>query len=425
MTGLGPKLPGFNGINDHIASGIRLGMDGFLYISVGDKGIPQGVGRDGKTIQLFGGGVIRVRPDGTGLEVVSTGERNPLSVALSATDEIFTYGNDDDSKKWPNSLTHHIVGGHYGYPYQFLTAPHRALPIMAGEFGGSGAQGICYNEDGLPAEYRGNLFFCDWGSRPVFRFEIKKAGGTFAVVRRTPLVTKGTRRRFPPVLAGRRGGRRRLLAGRLGLQRLARERSADRPALSPAVHGPNAAGTRIRVRRATTWPMRVKALDHPALAVRLESQRILPRKGPAAVPLLVERLKSAERRDGPAARDLGSRRDRRRRGPAGDRRGLGRPVAAGPPPGGAIGRHSPRQRPSLKELIRLLEDRDAAVRREAAIALGRLGDRGAARPLRGPRRVRPVRRLVGSPGDPPARRLGQRRWSRPCSTSAGWSRACG
>ena len=66
MTGLGPRLPGFNGINDHIASGIRLGMDGFLYISVGDKGIPKGIGRDGKTIQLFGGGVIRIRPDGTG-----------------------------------------------------------------------------------------------------------------------------------------------------------------------------------------------------------------------------------------------------------------------------------------------------------------------------------------------------------------------
>ena len=47
ITGLGPKLPGFNGINDHVASGIRLGMDGFLYISVGDKGIPRGVGTDG------------------------------------------------------------------------------------------------------------------------------------------------------------------------------------------------------------------------------------------------------------------------------------------------------------------------------------------------------------------------------------------
>jgi glucose/arabinose dehydrogenase len=45
VTGLGPKVPGFNGMNDHIASGARLGIDGFLYISVGDKGIPKGVGK--------------------------------------------------------------------------------------------------------------------------------------------------------------------------------------------------------------------------------------------------------------------------------------------------------------------------------------------------------------------------------------------
>ena len=54
ITGLGPQRPGFSGMNDHVASGIRLGMDGFLYIAVGDKGIPRGVARDGTTIQLRG-----------------------------------------------------------------------------------------------------------------------------------------------------------------------------------------------------------------------------------------------------------------------------------------------------------------------------------------------------------------------------------
>ena len=37
MTGLGPKIPGFDGLNDYIASGIRLGMDGFLYVAVAAK----------------------------------------------------------------------------------------------------------------------------------------------------------------------------------------------------------------------------------------------------------------------------------------------------------------------------------------------------------------------------------------------------
>ena len=103
--------------------GIRLGLDGYLYMAVGERGIPRALGRDGRTIAVRGGGVIRVRPDGTGLEVVSTGERNPHSVAVSATGEIFTFGSADPGNRWPGGLTHHIEEGHFGYPYQFLTAP--------------------------------------------------------------------------------------------------------------------------------------------------------------------------------------------------------------------------------------------------------------------------------------------------------------
>ncbi len=377
MTGLGPERPGFNGINDHIASGIRLGMDGFLYISVGDKGIPRGVARDGTTIRLFGGGVIRIRPDGTGLEVVTTGECNPLSVALSATDEVFTFGNDDDSKKWPNSLTHHIVGGHYGYPYQFLTSPQRALPIMGGQIGGVGAQGICYNEDGLPTEYRGNLFFCDWGLQTVLRFEIRKAGGTFAIGRRTPLVTKGEVTDFRPFsLAVSPDGASlwlvdwayngwldaKVKTGRL--YRLTYQGpGAVRPASRPTGREP--AG-------------RIAALDHPALSVRMESQRILTAMGSAAVAMLVDRLKAAEAPETGRIHALWAL-----------------DAIGGPEARSAIGSvlsdSSPqvrlqsvrsagirRDRSVSPDLARLLRDRDPAVRREAAIALGRLKDQSVA-----------------------------------------------
>ncbi len=223
ITGLGPDVPGFSGINDHVASGIRLGMDGFLYVSFGDKGIPRGVGKDGATIRVEGGGVLRIRPDGTGLEVVSTGERNPLSVALSASDEVFTYGNDDDSKKWPNSLTHHVVGGHYGYPYQFLTEPRKCLPIVAGQLGGSGTQGVCYNEDGLPASSRGDFFFCDWGLR-----------------REDLFVTRWRRREAPTSSSRRRVSSRR---GRSPTS--ARSRSPSRPTGRPSTSwiGPSRAGS--------------------------------------------------------------------------------------------------------------------------------------------------------------------------------------
>jgi putative heme-binding domain-containing protein len=370
MTGLGPRLPGFNGINEHVASGVRLGMDGFLYISVGDKGIPTGVGRDGKTIQLFGGGVIRIRPDGSGLEVVSTGERNPLSVALSATDEIFTYGNDDDSKKWPNSLTHHIVGGHYGYPYQFLTFPRRALPIMAGQVGGSGTQGICYNENGLPADYRGNLFFCDWGLQTVDRYEVRKAGGTFSVTRRTPFVTKGAVKDFRPFSMAVAGDGASLwlvdwaydgwLASGPQTGRLYRLRytGSNRVAPVPRPQGEEPS-------------LRLKALDHPALAVRLESQRILARMGTQVVPLLVARLKTTEPETGRlhalwALDAIGG----------GEARAAIDSVLADA--SARVRLQAARSvgirgdRTALEAVLRLLKDRDPAVRREAAIAAGKL-----------------------------------------------------
>ena len=135
VRGLGPKNPAFNGYNDHVISGIRVAADGFLYVPFGDKGIPRAVGSDGRTLRVRGGGVLRVRPDGSDLELVASGLRNPLSVAINRRGDAFAYGNDDDSKQWPNGLVHLIDGGHYGYPYEFLTTPQHALPLITGRIG--------------------------------------------------------------------------------------------------------------------------------------------------------------------------------------------------------------------------------------------------------------------------------------------------
>src|SRR6516165_11058038 len=100
FTDVGPKSAPPGGFNDHVPSGIRMGMDGWLYVSIGDKGIPKMTRRPndpitdgievaegrvrktpgGKFISLEGGGVIRFRPDGTRLEVFASGTRNHLDV---------------------------------------------------------------------------------------------------------------------------------------------------------------------------------------------------------------------------------------------------------------------------------------------------------------------------------------------------------
>lgn len=381
MTGLGPDAPGAGGLNDHVAAGIHLGMDGFLYIAVGDKGIPRGRAKDGRTIRLHGGGVIRIRPNGTDLEVVSTGERNPLSVALGPTGEVFTFGNDDDSKRWPNSLTHHIVGGHHGYPYEFLNAPFRCLPVMGGEFGGAGAQGVCYNEDGLPAAYRGNLFFCDWGAQSVLRFEIRKAGGTYAIVRRTALATKGDVGDFRPfslavtadgtgfwlvdwayngwLAKGPKTGR---------LYRLQYEGS-DRVVPSPRPRGSGMA-------------TRLSALEHPALSVRLKAQRALAGQGGVAVPDLIGRLRVAR----PETARLHALWALDAIGTSEARLAIRERLEDSSPQVRlqacrSMGIRADRE--GMSGVCRLLGDRDPAVRREAAIALGKIGDARAIDPLLG------------------------------------------
>ena len=61
---------------DHATNGIELGVDGYLYIAAGDFGIIEATGTDGTKIQHRAGGVIRVRTDGTGLEVFATDRKS-------------------------------------------------------------------------------------------------------------------------------------------------------------------------------------------------------------------------------------------------------------------------------------------------------------------------------------------------------------
>jgi putative membrane-bound dehydrogenase-like protein len=237
VTNLG--IPPNEGLNDHVVSGFTLGMDGFWYISVGDRGIYQAKStKDGSTITMQGGGIARCRTDGTQLEIFSTGTRNHLQVNLDAEDNAFTRDNTDDGNGWWTRLTHHIEGGYYGYPYLYRGAPNYGvvqpseqtlnaikqhggtatvdsglvtvdgktvpapgsgqstinfqpptfLPAMADFGGGSPTGGLCYLSDGLPQQYRGRHFFSEWGKAGVFVTEVARDGATFKLVSDTKLI---------------------------------------------------------------------------------------------------------------------------------------------------------------------------------------------------------------------------------------------
>ena len=172
--------------NDHVPANFRLGLDGFFYVAIGDKGLFGTTGRDGSKVELQGGGILRLRPDGTELEIFSRGVRNILDVAMNAEDEMFTYDNTDEHN-WMGRLTHMVEKGSYGYPHDFI--PRRPYTLwMMHDFGGGAATGVeCYTEDALPPEYRGNLFLADFGKRQVLRVQTEREGASWRVVKHQEL----------------------------------------------------------------------------------------------------------------------------------------------------------------------------------------------------------------------------------------------
>ena len=59
--------------------------------------------------------------------------------------------------------------------------PRRPYTLwMMTDYGGGAATGaLCYTEDALSAEYRGNLFLADFGKRQVLRVGLARDGATF------------------------------------------------------------------------------------------------------------------------------------------------------------------------------------------------------------------------------------------------------
>jgi putative membrane-bound dehydrogenase-like protein len=177
LTGLGLP-PEQNPVRLHCANGVVVGHDGWLYLALGDHGVD--VRRpEGDRLVLWGGGILRCRPDGSDLHVFATGLRNIYDVALDAELNVFVRDNENDGGTYMIRVCHSFYGADHGYPYLYEERPDEALPPLADLGLGSSAGGVCYLEQQFPPEYRGNLFFCEWG-RSVVRYPPRRAGSGFA-----------------------------------------------------------------------------------------------------------------------------------------------------------------------------------------------------------------------------------------------------
>ena len=191
ISGLGFGLD-FRGA-DHTINGIRLGIDGWIYVACGDYGAVKATGRDGRAFELRGGGIVRIRPDGTGLEIVVRGTRNLLSVAISPTMELFTRDNTNDGDDWNDRLSFNPFGAQMGYPTLFRNFADEIIPTMFDFGGGSPVGSIFIDEPNLPKPWAYGFYSVEWGRSEIDLHPLTQSGATWkADTKRFMTMTRAT-----------------------------------------------------------------------------------------------------------------------------------------------------------------------------------------------------------------------------------------
>ncbi|MBX2926073.1 MAG: c-type cytochrome [Chitinophagaceae bacterium] len=164
---------------DHATNGIRLGIDGWIYIAVGDFGFHDATDRSGRKLTMLGGGIVRVRPDGTEMEVYSHGLRNIYDVAIDPYMNIFTRDNTNDGGGWNIRFSHQLQTGEYGYPLLFKHFTEEIIPALEDLGGGSGTGSLFMSEPGWPQQYNNVPMMADWGRSHLYIHRLTPDGASY------------------------------------------------------------------------------------------------------------------------------------------------------------------------------------------------------------------------------------------------------
>lgn len=164
---------------DHSTNGIRLGIDGWIYIAVGDFGFHDAIGRDGRKLTMLGGGIVRVRPDGTEMEIYTHGLRNIYDVAIDPYMNIFTRDNTNDGGGWNIRFSHQVQSGEYGYPLLFKHFTEEIIPALVDLGGGSGTGSLFMSEPGWPEKFNNVPMMADWGRNQLYIHRVTEDGASY------------------------------------------------------------------------------------------------------------------------------------------------------------------------------------------------------------------------------------------------------
>lgn len=162
VTNLGPRLNASAVV--HGPNGVRMGIDGWLYLAIGDQGCFEATGTDGSKVTLHGGGVLRVRPDGSRLGLLLAGTRNIYAIAVDPFLDLFARDNSNDGGGWGTRLLHLTDLAHCGYPNLYKHFAHEAMPPLVDCGAGAGAGMYYLHEPGFPEDLGDALYSGDFNT---------------------------------------------------------------------------------------------------------------------------------------------------------------------------------------------------------------------------------------------------------------------
>lgn len=198
-------------LSGHDLNGFAFGPDGRIYFTIGDRGYNLKTADGRHLYDQYAGAIFRMEPDGSGLEVVHSGLRNPKEIAFDQYGSAFSVDNNADmgdkarivymvegaESGWNRgnqnlrNFRHAIdVNGRHKIPWMVEggweiakeNRPAAYLPPI--DHISTGPSGLTYNPGtGLARKWADNFFICDYrgGKSGVIAFKMSPSGASYSL----------------------------------------------------------------------------------------------------------------------------------------------------------------------------------------------------------------------------------------------------
>lgn len=138
-------------------------------------------------VELPAGYIMRVKPDGSDIQIMAGGLRNPLDIAFNRDGELFTFDADmerDVGTPWymPNRVLHVVSGADFGWRRGTgrLSASYvDTLPSVA-DIGLASPTAVFFGHGAkFPPPFEEALFICDWSYGRIIAVHPKSQGASY------------------------------------------------------------------------------------------------------------------------------------------------------------------------------------------------------------------------------------------------------